>query len=133
MMPAVGSRRIALVTFTVVPACIESVLLPGEKLKSGRGIMSPAQVRWGFVNDHLECGADVAFEEMASAGGAIRGADDDVRVHHGLPVIVEGDVPEEREDFDLFDDRDRLVVARCEIKEGQRHIAEASDRCEGSR
>src|SRR5690606_25913270 len=60
---------------------------------------------------------------------AIRLADDSVGVDLRL-ALVDGDVPDEREDFDLLFDGNLSILLRFDVEEAKRRSAEGADRGE---
>jgi hypothetical protein len=61
-----------------------------------------SEVGWGFSDDDFEGGPDLGGEEVASAGGSVGEADNDVGVYL-RSVVSLGDVADEGEEL-----RDRL-------------------------
>jgi hypothetical protein len=68
----------------------------------------------------------VSFEKVPRTGSPLRVADDDVRVHLRLAILV-GDVTDERRQLDLLGDRDRLVLLRLPVEVAERDAAEGAE------
>src|SRR5690606_38622146 len=87
------------------------------------------QVGRRLRHDYFERRPDDCLEDVAATGRAIRLADDGVGVDLRL-ALVDGDVPDEREDFDLLFDGNLSILLRFDVEEAKRRSAEGADRGE---
>src|SRR5581483_5747457 len=90
------------------------------------GIEALVEMCGRFDQHHLERRPDVTLEQVPTPSGAVPISDDDVRVD-GRLAVVEGNVSDERDHFDLFVDRNRLVVLLLPVEVAEHEIAERAD------
>src|SRR5688572_32721912 len=67
---------------------------------------------------------------MAAMSGAIGFPHDDMRMQLRVSLVVARDIAHERQQFDLFLDRDRRVFSCCRLKEAQCHTLKGANSCE---
>jgi hypothetical protein len=99
-------------------------LLERDQREAGFLIDSTAQVPGRLFGDNLECGPYVCREKMTAARTTVPSADDDVRVHLRLAVLL-GDVAEEREYLDLLRERNLEVVLLLAVEVAELDVAGA--------
>jgi hypothetical protein len=75
-----------------------------------------------FDQDHFERRPDARFEQVAAVRRAVGLSDDNVRVDFRL-TLIERDVADERESFDLIGERNCFVVFPLAVEIPQRDVA----------
>lgn len=81
-----------------------------------------AQMRGGWSHYQLQGGPDDASEQVSTADGPVRQAEDGVNMDLG-PVIGVGDVTEQAEDFALLVDLDAAVLLVLAVEPAvERHL-----------
>jgi hypothetical protein len=82
-----------------------------------------------FGDDHLERRADVRLEQMPPVRGAVRFADDHVRVQLRL-AVVQRDVADQGEHLDLLLDRDARIVLLLPVEVAEHAVPKGAERRE---
>ena len=108
----------------VVPT--RSPALEVDQREACRRIAAAPEMRRCFDEHDLERGADVSVDQMTTVCRAVAFANHDVRVQLRA-VVTDRDVPDQRDDLDLFGNLDAFVVALLQLEVSERDALECAD------